>query len=69
MLDMVKGFRTIIVGLMLAVAPSALDYLVNVDWNVMLGPKGALAVSGVLMIVLRLVTNTPVGKKPAETGK
>lgn len=58
-----KGFRTIIVGLALAIAPTALTYLTGVDWASYLGPTGAFFVSGVLMIAMRYFTNTKVGSK------
>lgn len=55
-----KGYRTILIGLALAVAPAAIEYLTKVDWNVLLGAKGGMFVGGVLMVVMRLVTTTPV---------
>jgi hypothetical protein len=58
-----KGYRTIAVGLALAIAPAALQYLGAVDWSQYVGPVGASAISGVLMIVLRLVTTGPIGDR------
>ena len=59
---LLKGFRTIIVGLGIAVAPSALSYLAGVDWS-FLGANGAFAVSGVIMVLMRFVTTTKVASK------
>ncbi len=61
-----KGYRTILVGLVLAIAPSALTYLLAVDWNAIVGAKGAFAIAGVLTIAMRLITNTPVGGGAAK---
>ena len=60
---MLKGYSTIIVGLGLAIAPSAITYLSGVDWNSVVGPQGAFFISGILMTALRFVTNTPPGAK------
>jgi uncharacterized membrane protein YjjP (DUF1212 family) len=58
-----KGYRTILVGLGLAVAPSAISYLSGLDWNRIVGPTGAFFVSGLLMTAMRFVTSTPPGSK------
>lgn len=58
----IKGWRTIAIGLVMAVAPAALTYLGGVDWTHLIGPNGALAVSGILMIAMRAITNTPPGQ-------
>ena len=64
-----KGYRTILVGLLLTIAPAALGYLAGVDWNAILGATGAFVVSGVIQIAMRLVTTTPVGKPDSGTGQ
>lgn len=65
-----KGYRTIIVGLVLAIGPAALQYLGAVDWSALVGPTGAFFVSGVVAILMRFATSTPVGKpEPAEAPK
>ena len=60
---MLKGYRTIIIGLGLAVAPSAATYLTGLDWNSIIGPTGAFFVSGLLMMLQRFFTNTAPGAK------
>jgi hypothetical protein len=57
----VKGFRTVLAGLGLAIGPTALDYLATVDWNALVGTKLAFLISGVIMIGMRAFTTTPVG--------
>lgn len=57
-----KGYRTILVGLAMAIAPAALTYLAGVDWTALVGPNGAMFVAGIVTIALRIVTTTPVGK-------
>ena len=58
-----KGFRTITVGLALAVLPNALSYLGGIDWTQHVDPSLALTISGVLTIALRCLTTTPVGSR------
>lgn len=58
-----KGYRTLLVGLGMAVAPVALQYLVNVDWTQFVSPNSALIISGLLMMGMRLLTSTPPGSK------
>lgn len=57
-----KGLRTIAIGFAMAIAPAGLAYLAGVDWAVLVGPKGSLAIGGAIMIAMRLITTTPVGK-------
>ncbi len=57
-----KGYRTLAVGLVMAVAVPGLTYLAGVDWTQYVSPNQALVISGGLMIVLRLVTNTAIGR-------
>jgi GH24 family phage-related lysozyme (muramidase) len=63
--DVMKGYRTLAVGLALAILPAALDYLGAVDWSALIGPTGAFFVSGLVAIAMRAVTTTPVGKPAA----
>lgn len=63
--ELMKGYRTILVGLALAIGPAALQYLGAIDWGQLLGPTGAFFVSGVVAILMRFVTTTPVGKPEA----
>ncbi|MDE2363142.1 MAG: lysozyme [Hyphomicrobiales bacterium] len=57
-----KGYRTLVVGLALAIAPAALQYLGAVDWSALIGPRGAFFVSGLVAVAMRAITTTPVGK-------
>lgn len=63
MLDMFKGWRTLAFGLALAVAPAALQYLGGVDWASYIGPNAAFFVAGIVTLLLRAVTTTPIGTK------
>lgn len=63
--DIMKGYRTISVGLALAIGPAALQYLGAVDWATLIGPTGAFFVSGLIAIFMRAITSTPVGKPDA----
>lgn len=56
-----NGFRTVLTGALMAVVPALTSYFEMVDWS-FLGTTGALIASGVVMIVLRLITTTPVFK-------
>ena len=64
-MGMFKGWRTVLVGLVLAIGPEALQYLSGIDWNALIGTKGAFLVSGLVTIALRGVTTGPVGSKTA----
>jgi hypothetical protein len=58
-----KGWKTILTGLGIAIAVPGLTYLSGVDWTQYVAPNVALAISGGLMIALRVVTSSPVFKK------
>jgi len=58
-----KGFRTIIVGLGMAIGVPALQFLGGVDWTQYFPPQYAPIVTGVLMIGMRLLTDTKTGSK------
>lgn len=58
-----KGYRTIAIGLVTAVAVPGLTYLAGVDWTQYVAPNTALIISGALMVVMRLVTTTSVLNK------
>jgi hypothetical protein len=67
--ETLKGWKTVIIGAVIALPLSLLEILQElqlVDLNSVLpepwGARLALGVS-VAMILLRLITNTPVGKK------
>jgi len=55
------GWRTIIVGGVMAAAPSLLTYLGGVEWTKVIGPNGAMALAGAITIAMRIITTTPVG--------
>jgi hypothetical protein len=57
-----KGWKTIIVGLLVAIAPAALTYLASVDWTQYVPPNVAVAIAGVMMVLMRMVTTTPPGQ-------
>lgn len=58
---MLKGYRTILIGLVIAVAPAALTYLAGVDWTALVGPNGAMFIVGAITITMRMITTTPPG--------
>jgi hypothetical protein len=58
-----KGLRTVAVGLALAIVPQATAYLFSVDWTHVAGiSPNAATIIGVVMIGLRAVTTTAIGK-------
>lgn len=62
-MNWLKGFRTIIVGAVVAVAPAALTYVGGVDWT-SIGISPAMgALLGTAVMALRTMTNTPVATK------
>lgn len=61
-MNAVKGWKTVIVGGLVAVLPAALNYVGGIDWT-SLGVSPAMgALIGALIIGLRAATNTPIGK-------
>jgi hypothetical protein len=58
-----KGYRTLLVGLFVAIAPVAAQYFASVDWTQYLPPQYAPFVAGAIIWAMRFVTNTPVGEK------
>ena len=60
---MLTGYRTFIVGLLVAIGPTALSYLGGFDWTkVGLSTNLATLISGTLMVGLRAITTTPPTK-------
>ena len=58
-----KGWRTVGLGLAVIIVPSALTYLAGVDWTSLgISPAVAGAI-GVAIIALRAVTTTALGVK------
>lgn len=64
-----KGFKTLIVGFLLAVLPVALQYLAGIDWAQYVGPQAAFFVSGAIMMVMRFFTSTPVAQAKPDPKK
>ncbi len=59
--SILTGFRTVLVGLVVAVGPAALSYLTSIDPVKTFGlSPTAGAIIGALMIGLRAITNTTV---------
>src|SRR5262245_44760441 len=58
-----KGWKTILAGLAVAVLPEAMTYLSGVDWTKYVAPNTALMISGALMIGMRVITTTSIFKK------
>ncbi len=57
-----KGWRTIVIGVAIAVLPSALTYLAGVDWTKLVSPDWASVIAGAIMIGMRVITTTPPGQ-------
>jgi hypothetical protein len=57
-----KGLRTLAIGLAIAIAPSALAYVGGVDWTQFGISPTAGAFIGIVVMGMRTVTTTPVGK-------
>ena len=58
-----KGYRTIIVGLGMAVGVPGLQFLAGLDWTQYVPPQYAPVIAGVIMVCMRLITNTDTGSK------
>ena len=56
-----KGYRTIAIGLLMAIAPAAFTYLAGVDWTSLIGPNAAMAIAGAITVGMRIITTTPPG--------
>lgn len=56
-----KGWRTIAVGLAVAIAPAALQYLGGIHWESYVSPSIATLIAGALTVGMRVITTTPVG--------
>ena len=59
---MLKGFRTIAVGFLIAAVPSGLQYLGGIDWTQYVSPQVAPLIVGAIMILLRAVSTGPIGR-------
>lgn len=56
-----KGWKTVLFGAFMAVAPVLLNYLAGVHWTDYVSPEWAGVIVGIIVIALRAVTNTPIG--------
>ncbi len=62
---MLSGWKTVLFGLFVAIAPAALEYLKGIDWTQYVSPIYAPMVVGAITIILRFLTTTAIGvKKP-----
>lgn len=57
-----KGYKTILFGLLMIVGPAALTYLAGVDWTSLGISPGVASLIGAVVIGLRAMTSTPIGK-------
>lgn len=57
-----KGYRTVLVNLGIAVGTAASSALLNFDWVHQVGPTAAMVIVSLINIGLRAVTNTGIGK-------
>ena len=58
-----KGFKLVTLGLLTALVPAGLHYLMGLDWTQFVSPVVAPIVVGGLTVALRFVTDSPVFKK------
>ena len=56
-----KGYRTILMGALMVIAPPLLNYLAGIKWSDFVSADTAFMISGVIAIALRVVTTTPIG--------
>jgi len=57
------GFRTFLIGLAMVIIPPVTQYIGAIDWSTILPPPYSWMVSGVMMVIMRLLTSTPVFTK------
>ncbi len=60
-----KGWRTFAFGLLVAIVPVILAALQQIDWNNSGLPAWAISLIGVIIMILRYVTTSPIGKAAA----
>lgn len=58
-----KGWKTVVFGLAVAVVPAGLTYLADLDWTHFVNPNIAALITGLITIALRAVTDTSIGTK------
>lgn len=54
------GFKTILVGLLMALIPAVTQYFGTVDWNSVFPAPWGMVVAAIVMIAMRMITTTPV---------
>jgi hypothetical protein len=59
---MFEGFKTILLGAAMAILPAFTEYMGAINWS-FLGDTGGLIAGGIAMIVMRLLTKSPVFQK------
>lgn len=57
-----KGWKTLGFGLLMVIAPPVLALLGGIDWNSSGLPPWAVMLVGAVVMALRFVTTTPIGK-------
>lgn len=55
-----KGFKTILVGLHIAIVPAITQYVGAINWDAFLPAPYSTMVAGAIMILMRFFTTTPV---------
>lgn len=63
MLTKVKGFRTVILGAFVAIAPALLTYVGGIDWTSLGISPATAAIIGTAIVAVRAITNTSIGAK------
>ena len=58
----ITGWKTVIVGALMAVTPAALQYLAGVNWANIVSPAVAAFIYGGIMIAMRFVSTTSIFK-------
>ncbi|HEX4716584.1 MAG TPA: hypothetical protein VH164_16825 [Ktedonobacteraceae bacterium] len=59
---MLTGWKTVLFGLATAVGPTVLDKLAGIDWHTIGVSPTAGGIIGAIIIGLRAVTSTPIGR-------
>lgn len=60
---MMTGWKTFLLGLIVALAGAPLEYIANFDWTKTGASPFIVSAIGVAVMVLRYVTTTPIFKK------
>ena len=57
-----KGYKTMLIGLLMAIIPAVTQYAGAIDWNAIIPAPWGLMVGGAIMMFLRYFTDTAVFK-------